>query len=37
MVLIQQLVERSKEDGMILEKDAKLIVKEYVLNNNSIV
>ncbi|EOO04853.1 DNA-binding protein [Bacillus cereus str. Schrouff] len=29
MVILQQLVELSKEDGIILEKAAKLIVKEY--------
>ncbi|HDR3908608.1 MerR family transcriptional regulator [Bacillus cereus group sp. N17] len=37
VVLLQHLVELSKEDGMTLEKAAKLIVKEYVLSNNSIV
>lgn len=29
VVLLQYLVELSKEDGMTLEKAAKLIVKEY--------
>lgn len=33
VVLLQQLVELSKEDGMILEKAAKLIVKEYGIAN----
>ncbi|PEO23992.1 DUF3967 domain-containing protein [Bacillus toyonensis] len=33
VVLLQQLVELSKEDGMTLEKAAKLIVKEYGIAN----
>lgn len=33
MVLLQHLVELSKEDGMTLEKAAKLIVKEYGIAN----
>ncbi|AZJ24416.1 hypothetical protein CT694_33555 (plasmid) [Bacillus wiedmannii bv. thuringiensis] len=33
VVLLQNLVELSKEDGMTLEKAAKLIVKEYDIAN----
>ncbi|PEI34065.1 hypothetical protein CN556_00395 [Bacillus wiedmannii] len=33
LVLLQHLVELSKEDGMTLEKAAKLIVKEYDIAN----
>ncbi|TPV39570.1 DUF3967 domain-containing protein [Bacillus dicomae] len=33
VVLLQHLVELSKEDGMTLEKAAKLIVKEYGIAN----
>ncbi|MGG0315674.1 DUF3967 domain-containing protein [Bacillus mycoides] len=33
VVLLQQLVELSKEDGLTLEKAAKLIVKEYGIAN----
>ncbi|EJR55531.1 hypothetical protein IK3_05625 [Bacillus toyonensis] len=33
MVFLEHLVDLSKEDGMTLEKAAKLIVKEYSIAN----